>query len=122
MNADQAALELMVSQCRYTAPKLLVFQSIQHPFYFFFLISALFSLSNHLERNSCFVHPETMPYTWTFICLSLLLFLVWRGSKIGRRLPGYPPGPPTLPLIGNLHQIPKKDGYLQFQKWAEEYG
>ncbi|KAJ3545430.1 hypothetical protein NM208_g2508 [Fusarium decemcellulare] len=41
---------------------------------------------------------------------------------IGRRPSSYPPGPPTLPLIGNLHQMPSKDGHLQFQKWAREYG
>ncbi|PQE33784.1 cytochrome P450 protein [Rutstroemia sp. NJR-2017a WRK4] len=41
---------------------------------------------------------------------------------IGRRPKDYPPGPPTLPLIGNLHQMPGKNGHLQFQKWAQEYG
>ena len=48
--------------------------------------------------------------------------LLWRISKIGQRPKGYPPGPPTLPLIGNLHQMPKKQGHLQFQKWAKEFG
>ncbi|KAK0622035.1 cytochrome P450 [Bombardia bombarda] len=32
------------------------------------------------------------------------------------------PGPPTLPLIGNLHQMPEHKNHLQFQKWANEYG
>lgn len=31
-------------------------------------------------------------------------------------------GPPTLPIIGNLHQLPRDKGYLQFAKWAKEYG
>lgn len=43
-------------------------------------------------------------------------------TSVGRRPRGYPPGPPTLPIIGNLHQMPRKNGHLQFQKWAEEYG
>lgn len=47
---------------------------------------------------------------------------VYRLSKIGRRPAGYPPGPPTLPLIGNIHLMPKEKAHLQFQKWAEEYG
>ncbi|OAX81613.1 hypothetical protein ACJ72_04045 [Emergomyces africanus] len=47
---------------------------------------------------------------------------LYRVCQIGRRLPGYPPGPPTLPLIGNLHQMPSQAPHLQFQKWAKEYG
>ncbi|KAG9698594.1 putative cytochrome P450, partial [Aureobasidium melanogenum] len=52
----------------------------------------------------------------------LLLFVAWTVRNLGRRPQEYPPGPPTLPLIGNLHLMPKKNGHLQFQKWAQEYG
>ncbi|KAF2852521.1 cytochrome P450 [Plenodomus tracheiphilus IPT5] len=52
----------------------------------------------------------------------ILAGLTYRLSRIGRRPAGYPPGPPTLPLIGNLHLMPKEKPHLQFQKWAEEYG
>ncbi|KAL3481005.1 cytochrome P450 [Aspergillus californicus] len=31
-------------------------------------------------------------------------------------------GPPTLPIVGNLHQIPTKGSYLKFTEWAEKYG
>ncbi|KAF1350600.1 cytochrome P450 [Lizonia empirigonia] len=58
-------------------------------------------------------------YTVVFAILALVLHKL---SKIGRRPADYPPGPPTLPLIGNLHLMPKEKGHLQFQKWAEEYG
>ncbi|RDA93281.1 hypothetical protein CP533_2066 [Ophiocordyceps camponoti-saundersi (nom. inval.)] len=62
-------------------------------------------------------------YTRAWILGSIVLVLcAWRMSKISRRPKNYPPGPPTLPLIGNLHQMPKGNGHLQFQKWAREYG
>ena len=41
---------------------------------------------------------------------------------VGHRDPKIPSGPPTLPLIGNIHQIPKKGAHFQFTKWAEQYG
>ncbi|KND93031.1 Fumitremorgin C synthase, partial [Tolypocladium ophioglossoides CBS 100239] len=31
-------------------------------------------------------------------------------------------GPPTLPILGNLHQIPRKGSYLKFTEWAKQYG
>ncbi|KAF9694650.1 hypothetical protein EKO04_007644 [Ascochyta lentis] len=54
--------------------------------------------------------------------VAVLVLVLHQLSRIGRRPVDYPPGPPTLPLIGNLHLMPKKKGHLQFQKWAEEYG
>ncbi|OSS45047.1 hypothetical protein B5807_09229 [Epicoccum nigrum] len=56
------------------------------------------------------------------VLIALLALVLHQLSKIGRRPADYPPGPPTLPLIGNLHLMPKEKGHLQFQKWAEEYG
>ncbi|EXJ70408.1 uncharacterized protein A1O5_06476 [Cladophialophora psammophila CBS 110553] len=51
-----------------------------------------------------------------------LAFVLWKLSHVGRRPKDLPPGPPTLPIFGNLHQVPSEKTYLQFQKWAEEYG
>ncbi|KAI5918782.1 cytochrome P450 [Camillea tinctor] len=56
------------------------------------------------------------------VAIIACLLAVLRFSRVGRRPKGYPPGPPTLPFIGNLHQMPREKGHLQFQKWAEEYG
>ena len=47
---------------------------------------------------------------------AVLALVLHQLSKIGRRPANYPPGPPTLPLIGNLHLMPKAKGHLQFQK------
>lgn len=58
-------------------------------------------------------------------CAGLVLLvsaIVWQVTKIGQRPKNYPPGPPTLPIIGNLHQIPQEGRHLQFEKWAQEYG
>ncbi|KAM0251917.1 hypothetical protein ACHAQJ_007932 [Trichoderma viride] len=63
-----------------------------------------------------------MPRPWVVLGLAASVFLLWQLSRIGRRPSNYPPGPPTIPLLGNLHQMPKKHAHLQFQKWAEEYG
>ncbi|KAL2196674.1 cytochrome P450 [Corynascus similis CBS 632.67] len=54
--------------------------------------------------------------------ISIVVFSLIKLGRIGRRPKGCPPGPPTLPILGNLHQIPKKDAHVQFKKWAEEYG
>lgn len=45
-------------------------------------------------------------------------------SRVGQRSKDLPPGPPTLPIIGNLHQMPTKpeESGRQFEKWAREYG
>lgn len=50
-----------------------------------------------------------------FICI--LAFEWWKSRRL--RLP---PGPPRLPLIGNLHQI--SDDYQQdtFTEWGRKYG
>lgn len=51
------------------------------------------------------------------VCLCLYPLL-----QIGRRPKGMPPGPPTVPVFGNLLQLPSKDIHVHFRKWAEQYG
>lgn len=36
--------------------------------------------------------------------------------------PKYLPGPPRLPLIGNLLQMPESEAWVTYKKWGETYG
>ncbi|KAJ8118527.1 hypothetical protein OPT61_g506 [Boeremia exigua] len=63
-----------------------------------------------------------MALTLYAIVAAVIIVFLHRLAKIGQRPADYPPGPPTWPLIGNLHLMPKEKGHLQFQKWAQEYG
>jgi cytochrome P450 len=67
---------------------------------------------------------EVREKIWVAVLGSLLLVLLRRLLFVGTRpwTKEYPPGPMALPFIGNLHQFPKKDMHLAYQKWAKEYG
>ncbi|KAH6887764.1 cytochrome p450 monooxygenase [Thelonectria olida] len=65
---------------------------------------------------------ESSFYLLGLVPAVLALLLAIKLSKVGRRSADLPPGPPTIPLLGNLHLMPTKRPHLQFQKWAQEYG
>ncbi|KAM5383743.1 hypothetical protein ACJZ2D_001732 [Fusarium nematophilum] len=52
--------------------------------------------------------------------LGTVLIAYLRGY--GMRPKDYPPGPPTLPIIGNLHQMPMTNLHLKLKEWAKQYG
>ncbi|KAJ7757069.1 cytochrome P450 [Mycena metata] len=58
--------------------------------------------------------------TYPLALLLVISVLVWR-RFFNTKLP-LPPGPPARFLIGNLHQLPEKEPWLQYAEWAKEYG
>ncbi|KAL1890728.1 hypothetical protein Sste5346_008053 [Sporothrix stenoceras] len=54
--------------------------------------------------------------------LLLVVAAVVRLLMVGRRPKNYPPGPPTIPILGNIHLMPKRDLHIQLRKWADQYG
>ncbi|KAJ5305888.1 hypothetical protein N7508_004903 [Penicillium antarcticum] len=52
----------------------------------------------------------------------LLIISVFKYALASQRPKDFPPGPPCLPIIGNLHQIPLRKGFLRWQEWGKEYG
>lgn len=63
-----------------------------------------------------------LPYFILGPLLAGAALLTYAVIFVGRRERTLPPGPKTLPIIGNLHQIPTKGSYLTFTKWAKQYG
>ncbi|POS69406.1 cytochrome P450 [Diaporthe helianthi] len=52
----------------------------------------------------------------------LVTYSLWRLLQVGRRPAGLPPGPPTLPIIGNLHRMPTFKPYKVFAELGKVYG
>jgi hypothetical protein len=86
-----------------------------------------------------FISSAKMLY---LVPIVLVLGLCYRLLQSGSRKPGMPPGPPTIPVLGNVHQIPAKrihEKYLplalfhhlskvyadiehRFVEWSQQYG
>ncbi|KAJ2894350.1 putative cytochrome P450 oxidoreductase [Zalerion maritima] len=75
------------------------------------------ALSQLLEMS-----PPTPTPAATAVAALALLFLLYRLLQVGKRDPRMPSGPPTVPILGNAHQIPKTGLYKQFRAWSQQYG
>ncbi|KAF2735560.1 cytochrome P450 [Polyplosphaeria fusca] len=58
----------------------------------------------------------------TIAGLVVFILAVYVYRNVGRRPKDFPPGPPTLPILGNLHLMPQEKAHEQFTRWADEYG
>lgn len=49
---------------------------------------------------------------WTVVAF-LFMVLVAQSVIASRRPQNFPPGPPVLPVVGNLHQHPRRKTFLK---------
>lgn len=58
-------------------------------------------------------------YTLYLIFAVLLTLAI---ARIQKRKNKFPPGPPGLPVVGNLFNSPKGHSWLAYQSWSTLYG
>ncbi|KAF2871230.1 cytochrome P450 oxidoreductase-like protein [Massariosphaeria phaeospora] len=54
--------------------------------------------------------------------LVLAGYLFSKLLRFGHREKHLPPGPPTLPILGNAHLIPSTNFYKKLKEWSDKYG
>ncbi|KAF4334392.1 oxidoreductase [Fusarium beomiforme] len=56
------------------------------------------------------------------VAILVALWVLFKLLRMGTREKNLPPGPPTLPILGNLHQIPITGLHAKFLEWGEQFG
>ena len=55
----------------------------------------------------------------TSIAAASLGYALYWASHYGQRAPNMPPGPPTLPVIGNANIMPRERLHIKFTEWCK---
>jgi hypothetical protein len=61
-------------------------------------------------------------YLYCLLSACTLLVFAWTFHRYGRHNHLYPPGPPGVPVLGNLLDIPSRFEWITYEKWARTYG
>lgn len=62
---------------------------------------------------------DPLPTLTLVLAVIVLYQCFWKSSVPKLRLP---PGPPRLPFIGNILDIPSQEPWKQYAAWSKEYG
>ncbi|KAI6123760.1 cytochrome P450 [Pisolithus croceorrhizus] len=88
------------------------------------LIYQLFSRSPYSPQRPRSLSPPDMitSLLWLDLCLTGVgIYLIKR--IVSRKNPApFPPGPKSLPLLGNLLDMPSEKQWLTFHNWANKFG
>lgn len=65
---------------------------------------------------------EQHRWTLAIVAGTFLALLLWRAYEAQSRPARFPPGPFSIPFVGNLHQIPQGLPFLAFENWSKKWG
>lgn len=74
--------------------------------------------SRKIHRTGMAIESDNLPGRSPYLVASIFLIAVvpmvsWL-LQCNQRPKTFPPGPPTIPILGNLHQMPTKHIFLKF--------
>ena len=63
---------------------------------------------------------------WIYVCAAVVLIVLWQLSRVFKEKSKAPdsrlPGPSSLPIIGNAHQLDNKNPHFTLTEMAQRHG